>query len=95
LKSIGINADQCREAAIYKSIGCENCFFTGYKGRRGIFEIMLLDDRLKSLILKTHDSNSIKNEALNLNMVTLRQDGVQKVLNGISTIEEVFRVTQK
>ncbi len=95
LKSIGINADQCREAAIYKSIGCENCFFTGYKGRRGIFEIMLLDDRLKSLILKTHDSNSIKNEALNLNMVTLRQDGVQKVLNGISTVEEVFRVTQK
>ncbi len=95
LKSVGINADQCREAVIYKSIGCESCFFTGYKGRTGIFEIMLLDDSLKSLILKTHDSNSIKNEALNLNMVTLRQDGVQKVLNGISTIEEVFRVTQK
>jgi len=53
-----------------------------------IFEIMLLDDSLKSLILKTHDSNSIKNEALNQNMVTLRQDGVQKVLNGISTIED-------
>jgi len=95
LESIGINAHQCREAVIYKSIGCENCFFTGYKGRTGIFEIMLLDDSLKSLILKTHDSNSIKNEALNQNMVTLRQDGVQKVLNGISTIEEVFRVTQK
>jgi general secretion pathway protein E len=95
LKSIGINANQCREAVIYKSIGCESCFFTGYRGRTGIFEIMLLDDSLKSLILKTHDSNSIKNEALNLNMVTLRQDGVQKVLNGISTIEEVFRVTQK
>ena len=56
---------------------------------------MLLNDRLKSLILKTHDSNSIKNEALNQNMVTLRQYGVEKVLNGISTIEEVFRVTQK
>jgi general secretion pathway protein E len=95
LKSIGINADQCREAVIYKSIGCENCFFTGYKGRKGIFEIMLLDASLKSLILKTHDSNSIKTEALNLNMVTLRQDGVQKVLRGITTIEEVFRVTQK
>jgi general secretion pathway protein E len=95
LESIGINAHQCREAVIYKSIGCENCFFTGYKGRTGIFEIMLLDDSLKSLILKTHDSNSIKNEALNQNMVTLRQYGVQKVLNGISTIEEVFRVTQK
>jgi general secretion pathway protein E len=95
LESIGINAHQCREAIIYKSKGCENCFFTGYKGRTGIFEIMLLDASLKSLILKTHDSNSIKNAALNLNMVTLRQDGVQKVLNGISTVEEVFRVTQK
>jgi general secretion pathway protein E len=95
LESIGINADQCREAVIYKSVGCESCFFTGYKGRTGIFEIMLLDDSLKSLILKTHDSNSIKNEALNQNMVTLRQYGVQKVLSGISTVEEVFRVTQK
>jgi len=95
LKSIGIDAGQCRDAVIYRSIGCENCFFTGYKGRTGIFEIMLLDDSLKSLILKTHDSNSIKNEALNQKMVTLRQYGVQKVLNGISTIEEVFRVTQK
>jgi len=95
LKSIGIDADQCRDAVIYRSIGCENCFFTGYKGRTGIFEIMLLDDSLKSLILKTHDSNSIKNEALKQKMVTLRQYGVQKVLNGISTIEEVFRVTQK
>jgi len=95
LQSIGIDAGQCRDAVIYRSIGCENCFFTGYKGRTGIFEIMLLDDSLKSLILKTHDSNSIKNEALNQKMVTLRQYGVQKVLNGISTIEEVFRVTQK
>lgn len=95
LKSIGLDADQCRDAVIYRSIGCENCFFTGYKGRTGIFEIMLLDDSLKSLILKTHDSNSIKNEALKQKMVTLRQYGVQKVLNGISTIEEVFRVTQK
>ena len=95
LKSIGIDADHCRDAVIYRSIGCENCFFTGYKGRTGIFEIMLLDDSLKSLILKTHDSNSIKNEALKQKMVTLRQYGVQKVLNGISTIEEVFRVTQK
>ena len=58
-------------------------------------EIMLLDSSLKSVILKTHDSNRIKNEALNLNMVTLRQDGIEKVLDGISTIEEIVRVTHK
>jgi len=95
LESIGITPDQFQEATIYRADGCENCFHTGYKGRTGIFEIMLLDSRLKSFILTTYDSSQIKNEALNLNMVTLRQDGIQKVLSGISTIEEVIRVTQQ
>jgi general secretion pathway protein E len=57
--------------------------------------MMILDSSLKSLILKTFDSNQIKNEALKRKMITLRQDGVQKVLSGISTIEEILRVTQK
>ena len=95
LESIGIAPDQFQETTIYRKDGCENCFHTGYKGRTGIFEIMLLDSRLKRLILTTYDSSQIKDAALNLNMVTLRQDGIQKVLDGISTIEEVIRVTQK
>jgi general secretion pathway protein E len=95
LESIGITPDQFHEATIYKANGCENCFRTGYKGRNGIFEIMLLDSSLKSLILTAYDSGRIKDAALNLNMVTLRQDGIQKVLRGISTIEEVIRVTQQ
>jgi len=95
LESIGITPDQLHEATIYRAEGCESCFHTGYKGRNGIFEIMLLDSSLKSLILTTHDSGRIKDAALNLNMLTLRQDGIQKVLRGISTIEEVIRVTQQ
>ena len=95
LESIGITPDQFQETTIYRSDGCENCFHTGYKGRAGIFEIMLMDSSLKSLILTTYDSSQIKDAALNLNMVTLRQDGIQKVLSGISTIEEVIRVTQQ
>ena len=95
LESIGITPDQFQETTIYRADGCENCFHTGYKGRAGIFEIMLMDSSLKSLILTTYDSSQIKNAALNLNMVTLRQDGIQKVLSGISTIEEVIRVTQQ
>ena len=51
LESIGITPDQFHEATIYKAEGCESCFHTGYKGRTGIFEIMLLDSSLKSLIL--------------------------------------------
>jgi general secretion pathway protein E len=95
LRTIGITEEQAQKASIHKAVGCEHCFHTGYKGRTGIFEMMILDSSLKSIILKTYDSNQIKNEAVNRNMITLRQDGVRKVLNGISTIEEVLRVTQK
>lgn len=95
LKRIGISTNEYQEAVVYRARGCENCFNTGYKGRTGIFEIMLLDSGLKSFILKTYDSSRIKNEALKQDMVTLRQDGIHKVLSGITTIEEVLRVTQK
>ncbi|MGD9056738.1 MAG: type II secretion system ATPase GspE [Desulfobacterales bacterium] len=95
LKSIGFSAELFSEHTVYKALGCENCFNTGYRGRLGIFEIMVLTERLKSLILKTFDSNRIKNEAVRQKMRTLRQDGMAKVLKGLTTVEEVLRVTQK
>jgi len=95
LKSIGFSAEHFKEKPIYKAVGCENCFKTGYRGRIGIFEIMVLTERLKSLILKTYDSSRIKKEAVQQKMRTLRQDGMQKVLEGTTTTEEVLRVTQK
>jgi general secretion pathway protein E len=95
LKSIGITMDQFQGSTIFKAKGCENCLNTGYKGRTSIFELMPLGSQLKNVILKTYDSNQIKNEALKLNMVTLRMDGIQKILSGISTVEEILRVTQK
>jgi general secretion pathway protein E len=95
LQSIGFSPDHFKEKQIYKAVGCENCFSTGYRGRIGIFEIMVLTERLKSLILKTFDSSRIKAEAVRQKMRTLRVDGMQKVLEGITTTEEVLRVTQK
>jgi general secretion pathway protein E len=95
LKSIGVTPDRFNQGNVFKAIGCENCIQTGYRGRIGIFEIMLLTERLKSVILKTFDSNRIKNEALQDKMITLRNDGLKKVLEGKTTIEEVLRVTQK
>ncbi len=91
MKTIGITPGQMRNGTIYEAKGCQSCFNTGYKGRVSILEIMVMDSNLKSLILKTFDSNLIKKEA---NMVTLRQDGIQKILAGVTTIEEVLRVTQ-
>ena len=95
LTAIGISAKRSREVDLYRAVGCESCFHTGYKGRIGIFELMHMNQNLKSLILKSHDANRIMTEALKLNMVTLREDGIRKVLGGMSTIEEVLRVTQK
>jgi len=92
LKSLGINPALLGDRPIYRSKGCPNCLLTGYRGRIGIFEILVLNDPLKRLILKTYDSNLIKAEALKHNLVTLRRDGIEKVLNGATTIEEVLRV---
>jgi general secretion pathway protein E len=80
---------------IYRGKGCPFCLNTGYKGRAGIFELMILDDAIKNLLLKTSDANAIKKKAIEQGMITLRRDGAQKVLDGTTTIEEVFRVTQQ
>ena len=95
LESIGLSPDDLKDKKIYRGRGCEACLQTGYMGRIGIFEFMLLDDDLKNLILKTSDSNAIKRKAVEKGMITVRQDGAFKVLDGTTTIEEVFRVTQQ
>lgn len=94
LQSVGIDPARFGDRSLYRARGCESCFHTGYRGRSAIFEILVLDERLKSLILKTYDSNKIKKKAVENRMITLRQDGVQKLIEGRTTIEEVFRVTQ-
>ncbi|BBO72818.1 type II secretion system protein GspE [Desulfosarcina widdelii] len=95
LESIGINREQLENHTIYQAKGCEKCFNTGYRGRIGIFEIMHLSEGLKNLILKTYDAIQIKHYALQYKMRTLRQSGIEKVLAGKTTIEEVLRVTQQ
>ena len=95
LHHVGLTPDHILDKTIYQAMGCDQCFNTGYKGRVGIFEIMEINEDLKGLILKTFDSNQIKSEALENRMVTLRQDGLEKVLNGITTFEEVLRITEK
>jgi general secretion pathway protein E len=94
LQQIGIMPEQFNGRMIYRAKGCDACFQTGYRGRRGIFEIMTLDDELKTLILQTHDSNLIRKTAVSKQMTSLRQDGIQTLLGGTTTIEEIIRVTQ-
>ena len=80
---------------IYRDKGCPDCLQTGHRGREGIFELLLMDDDVKTTILRTSDANAIKKVGVQHGMITLRQDGARKVLEGITTIEEVFRVTEQ
>ena len=94
LRQVGIDPQHAQQEVFYRARGCDHCFQTGYRGRTGIFEIMEMNETLKSLILKTFDSNLINKAARENNMITLRQDGIRKLSDGVTTIEEVFRVTQ-
>jgi general secretion pathway protein E len=93
LLKVGITPEMLQGRKIYRGTGCPACLNTGYAGRTGIFELLIVNEAIQNLILKTSDSNAIKHKAVEFGMVTLRQNGAQKVLNGITTIEEVFRVT--
>ncbi len=95
LQRLGLRPDRLRNYTFYRPKGCEKCFNTGYRGRIAIFEFMTMGYKLKTLIQRTYDSFQIKQEALKLGLVTLRRDGIEKVLRGITSIEEVVRVTQK
>ncbi|NCC60270.1 MAG: type II secretion system protein GspE [Verrucomicrobiae bacterium] len=80
-------------APIYRPRGCEHCSQTGYKGRLAIFELLLVTDEIRELILENRSSVAIRNKALENGMVLLRGDGWNKVRTGQTSIEEVLRVT--
>ena len=95
LQSIGIMPEMLEGRTIYGDKGCPDCLQTGHRGREGIFELLLMDDDIKSTILRTSDANAIKKIGVANGMSTLRMDGARKVLEGITTIEEIFRVTEQ
>jgi len=79
---------------LYKGVGCENCLETGYMGRTGISELLVINDEIKELIGQRRGSHIIKKAAVDKGMSTLREDGLRKALAGETTIEEVGRVTE-
>jgi general secretion pathway protein E len=79
----------------FRGKGCAHCMNTGYRGRSGIYEILLVDDEVRNLILSKTDSTTIKTRAVAKGMLTLRDSGAHKVVEGMTTTEEVLRVTQE
>ena len=80
-------------AKIPKAVGCQYCNSTGYKGRVGLFEAFLIDDEMEKFVLKNPSIAELKEKAIKNGMLTMKQDGFIKVLEGVTTIEEVERVT--
>jgi general secretion pathway protein E len=76
-------------------VGCGKCHHTGYRGRVGIFELMLVDDAVRNLVTQSIDAKTIKQTAVQRGMNTLRADGAHKVLDGVTSIEEVLRATEE
>jgi Tfp pilus assembly pilus retraction ATPase PilT len=83
-----------RAFKIYKPQGCQECNYTGFHGRTAIFEVLILNDTLKNLVLRKPSSEQIKKVALSYGMRTLRQDGWRKVIEGVTTPEEIINITE-
>jgi general secretion pathway protein E len=83
------------DPVFYKPGGCDQCMKKGFIGRRGIYELMVIDDAVGPLILKNADAQTIKRTAIAHGMDTMRDDGARKVLKGITTVEEVLAATQE
>jgi len=91
LKGLGVN----EKKAFFKGKGCPACKNTGYSGRIGIFELLLVNDHIRKLVVDKASSNIIKKAAVEARMKTLRDDGLDKVLRGITTPEELIKATQE
>ncbi|MGQ0550017.1 MAG: GspE/PulE family protein, partial [Armatimonadota bacterium] len=92
LGRLGAAAHAHEEVVFYRGQGCEHCRGGGYKGRVGIFELMVLSDPIRDLIVHRAPANEIKALAIREGMRTLRDDGLEKVITGVSTIDEILRV---
>ncbi len=93
MQTLQLNPDEIAKATIFKGKGCPECGRTGYRGRRGIYEIFILDEEVRQLIYERVPSNVLRTRARELGMRTLREDGVRKIMTGMTTPEEIISIT--
>lgn len=95
LKEIGITPEDVKGKRIPKAVGCPSCLQTGYSGRNAIHEVMEINDKIRDLLIKNSDAVSLKKEAMRAGMKTLRETAVGRMLEGVTTFEEVMMLTQE
>jgi general secretion pathway protein E len=94
LRELGFGERLASDAKFVIGGGCDKCFQTGYRGRTGIYELMLVSADIQNMVYQRSTAGTIKKAALDAGLQTLRMDGARKVLAGITTTQEVLRVTQ-
>jgi general secretion pathway protein E/type IV pilus assembly protein PilB len=94
MQMLKLNEDELKKATLFKGRGCGDCGRTGYRGRMGIYEIFMIDEEVRNLVYEKVPANVLRARAREMGMRTLREDGVRKVMAGVSTPEEVILVTQ-
>lgn len=95
LVDIGFSPEEAEKVKVFKTKGCAACNETGYKGRTGLFEVMEITDSIREIILKKGQPREIKAVAMENGMISLRQSGLTKIKDGVTTVEEVLRETVK
>ena len=93
IRSLGLDPAEYAGKRLYRGRGCTRCNHGGYKGRKGLFEIFRLDEEIQQMIFNNAGARELRIRAREMGMRTLREDGVRKVLAGITTVSEVLRVT--
>jgi type IV pilus assembly protein PilB len=95
LQDAGITPEQAASATFMKGRGCNHCGQNGYRGRLGVFELLMMTSRIRELAFQGASTQDIRKEAIKGGMSTLYDDGIRKVLEGVTTLEEVYRVAKK
>ncbi|HUS57434.1 MAG TPA: type II secretion system ATPase GspE [Planctomycetota bacterium] len=90
---VGLREEEVQGVTFYEGAGCRECSGTGYKGRLGIFEMLEMTSEMRELAFRKASTNKLRDEAIVSGMRTLRDDGVRKVISGLTTIEELLRIT--
>src|SRR5690606_21027205 len=90
---LGVPEDQAKDIIAYKGKGCSYCGNTGFRGRTALYEMMAMTEPMRELILSGASAIELKRQAMADGMKTLRQSGIEKVCDGVTSVEEVMRVT--
>ena len=93
LADLDMTSDQAADKKFYRGKGCERCNRTGYKGRKGLFELLVMNDELRDMVMRNASTEDLREAARRAGMVTLRDSGMESIYNGETTADEVIRET--